>query len=205
MRNQFYGDRKDVLKWSHALRLAGAEKVVLYVVMHRPNKGSHGCDFGSVAEADSGVAVFSQQERKKFGLGAPRRLEDVTRLLPGRIKLVYNRYEHRERKAYFEAVRKRLTHRQKDERFVVLLDPDNGISGKCSKSEHVCKEELLTTWSAMVPGDALIVYQHQFRDREWVSKRKSALAEAIGCDEICCSRDEDVRSVCFFEVTKVES
>jgi hypothetical protein len=205
MRDQFYGDRKDVLKWSRALRLAGTEKVVLYVVMYRPNKGLHGVDFGPVAEADSGVVGFFQQERKRFKLGVPRRLVDVTRLLPGRIELIHNKYEHRERKAYFEAVRNRLIHRNNDEKCVVLLDPDNGISGKCSKSEHVCKQELFTLWSAMVPGDVLIVYQHQFRDREWVSKRKSALVEAIGSDEVCCSQDKDVRSVCFFEVAKVEN
>jgi hypothetical protein len=200
MRDQFYGDRKDVLKWTLALRLAGTEKRVLYVVMYRPCKGSHGCDFRTFQSADSRVVVFFEEERKRFQSGVPRCVRDITRLLPGRIELIDGKYEHRERKGYFDAVRNPLIGRGNGERYIILLDPDNGISGKCSKSEHVCADELSAMRSAMVPGDVLLVYQHRFRDKGWASKRQEALvlATKVSADAITCHRRRDVADVCFF-------
>ncbi len=203
MRDQFYGDRKDVLKWTLALQLAGTEKRVLYVVMYRANKGSHGGDFRTIQSADSRVVIFFEEERKRFQLGVARCVRDITRLLPGRIELIDHKYEHQERQEYFDAVSNRLIRRSNGERYVILLDPDNGISGKRPKSEHVCANELSATRSAMVPGDVLLVYQHQFRDKEWISKRQETmvLATQSTAHSITCHRREDVADVCFFTMT----
>jgi hypothetical protein len=204
MRDQFYGDRKDVLKWTLALQAAGSEKRILYVVMYRPHKGTHGQDFRPIDQALQEVVRFFESERKKFGAGIPRRLAGVSALMPGRIDLVSEIYEHRDRRQYFEKILSRLCSRSPAQNFVVLLDPDNGIAGLNPKSEHVCPQQILSVWSAMWPGDVLIVYQHQFRDKEWRIKRLTVLASAINVPlgRIKEHRVEGVRDVCFFQVVK---
>ena len=201
MRNQFYGDRKDVLKWTFALRAAGTSKAVLYVAMLRPNKGQHGLDFTEVDGADPLVVEFFKRERTNFGSSSYRAVARISALSPC-IELVHDLYIHGDRHTYFHTVSSRLKKRPARQLYVVLLDPDNGVGGKCPKSEHVCDKDISTVWSAMIPGDVLIVYQHQFRDKEWLSKRQSQVAAATGVPNVTCRRDNDVQSVCFFEVVK---
>jgi hypothetical protein len=205
MRDQFYGDRKDVLKWTLALQAATEEKNILYVVMYRPNKGSHGKDFRPVGGGTPDVVRFFDSEREKFRSGA-RRVMEVHALAPGRIDLICETYEHRDRRDYFEGVRSRLAERNVDKNFLILFDPDNGIAGASAKSTHVCPEQITAVWSAMRSGDVLLVYQHQFRDREWRSKRHSVLASAIQLPEerVKDHCAPDVKDVCFFEVSKEE-
>jgi hypothetical protein len=206
MRNQFYGDRKDVLKWTNALRLAGADRFVLYVAMLRPDKEDslHGCDFSCVRVANDQVVKFFENVREKLTPGTPRNLTDISRLLPGRIELVHGDYVHRDRKKYFDAVRNRLGRRTAGERYVVLLDPDNGISGRCPRSEHVCGEELLSVWSAMTPDDVLLVYQHRFRNKNWKQMKREILSRhlQVPLDRISPRCEADVPDVCFFEIDK---
>jgi len=204
MRDQFYGDRKDVLKWTLALQAAGEEKDILYVAMYRPNEGLHGKDFRPIDQAIPQVVRFFDTAREKFVNGQHRRCVDVVALLPGRIDLVPEIYEHRARREYFDRVRGRLGKASSGKNAVVLLDPDNGIAGVSANSKHVCPEQIEDVWPAMRPGDVLLVYQHQFRDKEWRSKRRTALSSALGLSQErirdrCAS---DVRDVCFFEVTK---
>jgi hypothetical protein len=202
MRDEFYGDCKDVLKWTVALRAAEGDKDILYVTMRRPNKNRHGLDFRDVSDADPMVVKFFSQERAEFqSCPSSRSILRLSKLSP-RIALFDDPYEHGQRRRYFDRVCAQLMARPSHRPYVILVDPDNGIAGKCPKSEHVCDIELLRIWSAMIQGDVLIVYQHQFRDREWSTKRRSALANAIGSDRIRCRLHDDIRSVCFLEVTK---
>jgi hypothetical protein len=126
--------------------------------------------------------------------------------MPGRIEIILDIYKHGNRREYFEKVTNKLANRTGPNRFVVLLDPDNGIAGTSQKSLHVCKAEISCVWSAMRHGDALLIYQHQFRDQEWASKRRQALASALHLaqDKIRLIRWKLVRDVCFFELTKEE-
>src|SRR4051794_25631837 len=73
MRDQYYGDRKDVWKWTvvarEASRISAAR--VIYVAMMRPNSAAeagHGGNFGPCAGALPKVTAFIESERRDFGL-----------------------------------------------------------------------------------------------------------------------------------------
>ena len=155
----------------------------------------------SLLGAEAQVVKFFDAERESFQNQPSSRSVSRIKKLSSHITLFLQIYEYGARKRYFELVCNELK-RRSSHPCVVLIDPDNGMAGKCPKSEHVCQEEISNLWSAMKPGDVLIVYQHQFRDKECVSKRRSVLATALGTDQIFCRCHDDVRSVCFFEVIK---
>ena len=199
MRRQFYGDRKDVFKWSLALRVARPNKRILYIAMLREDKPvNHGRDMRSVPGAESSVVRYFEGERR---IPEPERydISRIKRLSPS-IELVLDPYSYSGRLTYFHRALARLETREPGEEFVILLDPDNGIAGKSPRSEHVCGKELESTWSKMLPGDVLLVYQHQFRDNQWVSKRRSVLADAVGLplDRVQCERMPELTDVCFY-------
>jgi hypothetical protein len=171
--------------------------------MQRPNKNRHGFDFRNVAGANPEVVEFFNRERKEFQSSSCRSVSRIS-ALSSRIVRVQKPYEHRHRNEYFDFICTQLSSRPSGRSYVLLIDPDNGIAGIRPKSEHVCGADLARIWSAMVKGDILIVYQHQFRDRDWTSKRRSTLSEAIGCNEVFCRQHRDIGSVCFFEAMKVE-
>lgn len=174
MRNEFYADRKDVIKWSFLLRKASGRRI-LYAAMLRPDVGKHGNDFEHYSNALPEVVAFFELERSAISPGSPRNLGRIRKLSPT-IDLFSKSYEHRLRSAYFEE----LTMQIDGCPTLLFLDPDNGIAGKCWRGVHVCPDSLKTSWGALHRGDELAVYQHQFRDRQWREKRRRAFAESIG-------------------------
>jgi len=202
MRHEFYGDRKDVWKWSVILDLAYPDKRVLYVVMLRPNRNEgHGLDRTPADGARPEVGKFFETERLRIEAGEERNISRVRRLYPN-MQVLLNDYEHRNRAQYFQQAARELKSRSCSN-YVVFLDPDNGIAGKRPKGEHVCPEQVGELWSEMKAGDTLVVYQHQFRDREWVAKRRECLARELSVGEA------DILSrvfgpVCFYAVAKIE-
>lgn len=201
MRNQFFADRKDVYKWSLLLDEAGPSSHILYLAMLRPDTpNGHGRDYGEPTVQEytrEDVIQFFEQERA----GGIKDLSRITRLSPSRIHVVLDQYDHRAREGYFRKALSVSRDRKPSEKFVVFLDPDNGIAGKRPKSLHVCASELRDTWDSLREGDKLVVYQHQFRDSEWIGLRKGALGQAIGVEEEKI-QEKKCQSVCFFVVHK---
>ena len=83
------------------------------------------------------------------------------------------------------------------------MDPDNGVAGKRWRGVHVCPDSLRATWGALHAGDELVVYQHQFRDKEWRRKTLEVLSESIGVPvndvRVECGREGPI---CFYCVQK---
>jgi hypothetical protein len=198
MRRQFYGDRKDVLKWTCILTEAGDQKHILYVAMVRPDD-RRGCDFAS-ADGRPEVVTFFQRERQAFG-GAPiaRPLENICSL-DSRIVPVLDEFRPKKRDAYFDDVVRRIRQRRQSN-WVVFIDPDNGIGRKKPKGEHVTPSELAKIWDSLQTGDVIVLYQHQTHETGWVGVNARLFGSALGLDSADV-RTKHHSDVCFYSATK---
>jgi hypothetical protein len=194
MRNEFYGDRKDLWKWTVVLNEAGQRRQVLYVAMYRPD-GKLKYDEGIRTD----VADFFRNERKALNL-----LRECSRikLLSTRIIPFVEIYDPAQVDAYLAPVKQVLESRLNLSNYVVFLDPDTGIREK-SGTEHACRRVLTSIWKSMLPGDTLLVYQHYARKKvdSWLIEKRDLISKTLqsAISDITCKQHS---GVCFFLIEK---
>ena len=201
MRDEFYGDRKDVWKWSLTLQAADRHKRILQVLMYCRDRGKPARDFHRAGQGiDQRVEAFFDDERKAFHTGAPRRVDRIKGLDP-RIELFPGLYRAQARHEYFRALRAELAARPDSREYVVLLDPDTGITEREPKDEHLSCQNLAQLWSWLNSRDTLIVYQHQQHVQDWVGSNWRAIARSLKVEEdtVGCF---PFGSVCFYRADK---
>ena len=193
MRNEFYGDRKDLWKWAVVLDEA-RDRQVLYVAMYRPDRKP---------KLESGirkdVVDFFYAERKD--LNAEKECSRIKHL-SSRIVPFLERYEPKRMDAYLAPVKQALESRAKPSSYAIFLDPDTGISEK-SGPEHVCPHLLASVWKSMLPGDTLLIYQH-FAHRKvdlWLPEKTTLIAAGTAGSDVTYKLHS---GVCFFVINKKE-
>jgi hypothetical protein len=174
MRDQYYGDWKDVWKWTViAQQVATANSArIVYAAMMRPDdeQVGHGCSFGDVQGAHNGVVAFFEQERRDFALegnvvGRPR-LRRVNRIaaLSGGIRnpiaFIGAQYSSTSRSYYFDSQVLPWLHVNRNQQpIVVLLDPDSGLSQAAEPNDcQLGVTELQTVWNTLQLGDVLVLH-----------------------------------------------
>ena len=171
MRDQWYGDNRDLAKWSAIVHLARRDAVstILHVAMYRPDQvaaqltTAHG-------KVDPPVEVI-----RHF-----RDLEDIQRLAAATglaIEVLKEPFTHRA--AYFGRVCRRIR-TSRAEPLVVLLDPDIGLAPEIPGPEHVTSADVAAVFDALQPGDILVCYQHARRPKDWRGRARRAFANAPG-------------------------
>jgi len=189
MRHQFYADSRDAQKWSIILD-AARNRSVLWVVMLRPDAGTsgfdanHGQNYQSI-EGHEAVSRFFAAERKRIADGHGKDLLRTAFLfeelgVPFQIFNETYPASSKAQDAYFEKVIALLNAREASRRDIVFLDPDNGIAGANAGPEHVRVEHLKSVWAALRPADSLIIYQHQYRQTDWVGTKRKLLEDVVG-------------------------
>src|SRR5271155_1143580 len=130
MREQWYGDNRDLVKWAVLVRLAreNKAKAIVQVLMLRPNEVKW-----RKATADFPAEVLTHFRRLQniHSLGCSTQLD---------IQVWYEPF--RERKEYFAQVVRRVQEFGKS-KLIVLLDPDTGLerSGR-PRPKHIAADEL---------------------------------------------------------------
>lgn len=194
MREQWYGDDRDVVKWSTVVHLARRESVsaILHVAMYRPSQpiAPLSTAFGPVAPPDEVITHF-------------RDLEDIQRLAGTtglEIEVFADLFTHRSE--YFRQVCERVRARTKP--VVVLLDPDIGLEPEQGGPEHVTSNDISVVFEALRPGDLLVCYQHARRQKGWRGRARRAFANAPGIPsfDVEALSSELVRDVLLFAVKK---
>ena len=188
MRDQFYGDRRDLWKWTITLDEAGDRKII-YVAMFRPDDKPH-----VPQDVRPDVREFFFAEWKE--LHRSRNCSRIQRL-SNRIVLFLDDYKHTDAAEYFKRVCQHLESRTATEQFLVLVDPDTGIRTKPSP-KHVSFAQLGSVWEAMRQGDKLLIYQHHAREKreKWIAEKRSNFANA-GISETSLTQKHH-SDVCFF-------
>ena len=195
MRDQWYGDDGDLLKWGALVHIAHRESLsaILHVAFYRPDG-----DWATL-NSSQGAVEIPDEVLRHF-----RNLDHVHRLSkPSGIRIEVFKAPFRDRKTYFDKVSRRIAS-YSDDGLAVFLDPDTGLAPDIAGPEHVAEDELRFVYAVMKPGDVLVCYQRSRRQKSWRGDRRRAFALAIDVDaqEVEVFDSELTRDGVLFSVTK---
>jgi hypothetical protein len=170
MRNKWYGNNRDLVKWSVLMHLAKINSAnrILQIAYFR------GDDFERVEidgeEMDIPVEVKAhfRDIRKIHGLSSPMKISIFDAVIANR-------------KRYVDEAKKFISS-FKDDRCVVFLDPDTGLEPAKPSLNHVLNKEAKDFWDTLKLSDVLAFYQHQTnRNGEpWEEAKRVQFEKAIG-------------------------
>jgi len=170
MRDQWYGDDRDVVKWGAIVHLARREAIsaVIHVAMYRPDPTPEplSTGFGNVDTPTEVMRHFRSLDHIER-LGAATGLE---------IDLFKQPFT--DRAAYFTQVCERVSARSAP--VLVFLDPDVGLAFDIAGPEHVTSTDVSKLFSMLRRGDMLVCYQHARRQKDWRGRARRAFANAPG-------------------------
>lgn len=195
MRDRWYGDDRDIVKWSAVLHLARREGLadVLYAAMYRPDD-----DWPPLATA-RGPAVLPGEVVRHF-----RDLDDLQRLgARAGLRIATVKEPFVDRAAYFRRLCGRVG--QYAVPVLVLLDPDIGLAPEGGAGpEHVTSDEVAALFAALRTGDLFVCYQHARRQKDWRGRARRAFANAPGVPsfEVEALRSDVARDVLLLAVKK---
>ncbi|OGP36893.1 MAG: hypothetical protein A2X93_06560 [Deltaproteobacteria bacterium GWC2_56_8] len=197
MRDRWYGDKRDLVKWGVLSQLAstfGAVKI-LQIAYYRQ-------DTWDSLEIDGQQYPLPGDVIKHF-----RNVHNVTNLeTPARINVIGIPFGRVNRIQYTQGIVTAIKSCG-SERCVVFLDPDTGLEPKAAVGrQHVRESELATIWNGMRPGDVLVFYQHKIRNMNpWIEPKRVQFERALGlgCGEAKLAWGPAiVRDVAFFYCQK---
>jgi hypothetical protein len=169
MRDRWYGDNRDLVKWGVILHLAREYRVtrILQVAYLRRS------DWEPL-EIDGVCHPISEAVIRHF-----RRVQNVTALSTTPPIEVVD-FPFSDRSIYMTQVCAALAGSQ-SEKDLVFLDPDTGLAPKKPRLDHVLDSELSQIWGQMRNGDVLVFYQHQTNKagRPWVGAKREQFEDAL--------------------------
>ena len=181
MRDWWYGDKRDLVKWGAALIIARKQSIsrILYVALYRPDR------------SDYEISVNETME--PLPVEVLRHFRDIDKIqqLAAEVNLKIDIYKNtfqwdrafHSRRAfrvdYFDKVANKI--KEYSNPVIVFLDPDTGIAPATFGYKHVTRQEIRTTLRSMKSGDVLLSYQHARQgDRDWVNSTRKEFAQAVG-------------------------
>jgi hypothetical protein len=171
VRDKFYADNRDLVKWAVLFRLAEIFQAhrILQLAFYRPS------EFAKVIinaqECDVPQEVLAHFRNL-------RTVESIDSKI--RVTVFADPFEHRI--SYLKAV-KAFISKFREERCVVFLDPDTGLEPQNPSLDHVLESEAKAIWEATKSGDVYVFYQHRFFDRNWIELRRGQLERALTLPE----------------------
>ena len=183
MRNQWYGDNRDLVKWSVVLNLATERglKRIVQVAMMRPTNWTGDTEH-PVPHINRNGAPWKLLPDE--AIAHFRDVNDIPRLAnfaDVHIDVVDEPFEHKNRASYFDRITARL---QKPPRqpMLVFVDPDTGIAPRNPKAEHIRADELKSVYNAAPPGSTILLYQHarqRVAQAKWMNDTLQEFAAAL--------------------------
>jgi len=170
MKDEWYGDKRDLVKWGVLLHLAAKFKAsqILQVPYYRQ---SEWC----ALEIDGQPHPLPEAVLKHF-----RAIGNIGKL-KGKCRIRVVGTPFNDRRKYGEVVRRAII-ALRGSRSIVFLDPDTGLAPRNPDLKHVLDSELSAVWKDMHPGDVLVFYQHQTnRNGEpWIDPERQQFEAALG-------------------------
>jgi len=150
MRDKWYGDKRDLVKWGALLKIAERHRAkhILQILYYRAS------EYASV-EVDEEPVELSTAVRKHF-----RSISSVSGIsCSAQIEVMTEPFG--DRASYQSKILERI-HRRPQFPGIVFLDPDTGLEppGR-GRPEHVLESEVSEIWRNLRSGDVLALYQHQ--------------------------------------------
>jgi len=169
MKDIWYGDNRDLIKWSVLLHLARKyqAKKILQIAFYRKS------DFKSF-EIDGVNHSLPEEIINHF-----RRIKNIETL---KLEIQVHVFDTvlDDRKVYLSESLKFIK-RFQDSNAVVFLDPDTGLEPKRPGLQHVLELEAKTIYDNLTRGDVFVFYQHQTNrsGKPWIEPKREQLARAL--------------------------
>lgn len=171
MKDKWYADKRDLVKWSVLTILAKQYSVsrILQVAYYRPEDPGH-------IEIDDKPHPLPAEVVEHF--------RSIFSIKGVKCSIPIDVYGETfaDRVQYHQRLLGHISSRNA-ERILVFLDPDTGLEPAKPGWEHVRRDEVGAIWHGLKGGDLLVFYQHEPRFMNlWIEKKKGELATAIGVD-----------------------
>jgi len=174
MKDTWYGDNRDLVKWGTLVHLARSEQIRTVIQVAFLRKGKRPPLQTGQDEVEIAQEVWQHLRDVNLicGLGEKTGLDIV----------VFDReFDSERRREYIQEVADCL--KSRSEKKVVLLDPDTGIEPKKAGPTHVKVIEIQELWEVLSQGDWLVLYQHASRKANWCECMRAKFAKACGVKE----------------------
>lgn len=179
MRDQWYGDNRDIVKsgvLAHLARTFGAARI-LHIVYYRPTEWN-GCRPGQWPELEIDGAACPIPAPVLRHFRDLRRIRDLDGTPP--IELLVAPFQ--DRGEYLGLIVGAIKRRVAECCSLVFLDPDTGLAPRHPDLRHVLDDELAAIWHELPPRDSLVFYQHQTNraGRPWMEEKLAQFERALG-------------------------
>jgi hypothetical protein len=169
MRDIWYGDQRDLVKWGALLHLAHDIEAVriLQVAYYRTSNFGRLIIDGQERDIPEEAIAHFRNLRTIGGLDSKLRITVFDPIFQDRV-------------AHQRALLALLSSFEQ-ERYILLLDPDTGLEPANPSLEHVLETEVREIWPSLKRFDMLALYQHQtnMAGKPWVEPKRSQLANAL--------------------------
>lgn len=171
MRDRWYSDNRDLVKWGALFHLAESSncRAILQIVFYRPE-----ADWPKLQE-DEHETSFPNVVIQHF-----RNVEQIKHLCSdsGFTITVFKEALDGSRESYVKKILETLEGLH-DQRLIAFLDPDTGLAPSRAGPEHVRPDELLAIYSHLKSQDWLVLYQHRQRRRDWIEYNRRKFVQAL--------------------------
>lgn len=197
MRDLWYGDNRDLIKWGVLLELAQQyrAKHILQVLYERATVWKHLEVDGKQVDLCPAVLQHFRNTNSIIGLRCDAGVDVLSDTFADRgtyLRTVLDRIQLRTRRPG-----------------IVFLDPDTGLEPPGGKAglEHVLESELGQIWRTLSSGDVMVFYQHQTNRNgaPWIEPKKMQFERALNIPRgsaKLAQAAEIARDVAFFFVKK---
>ena len=171
MKDEWYADKRDLVKWGVLLHLADRynAETIIQVAYYRASTWAD-------LELDGRHLPIPEPVLDHF-----RRIGNIEHI-DARPKIEVLDTPFRDRRKYAEALSNRLA-QDDDAKRIVFLDPDTGLEPQARAGyEHVLESELRDIWAATRAQDVLVLYQHQTNRRgdPWIEPKRVQFEKVLG-------------------------
>jgi hypothetical protein len=197
MRDFWYSDNRDLLKWALLIHLADKHKLKTIIQVpfwRRENKQMYFTLRDKRIPIPDEVWSFFRDIRHIKQLGSKCGIT---------LKVVGEEFTHPERLKYSTLVVQYLKGCKGS--LLLFLDPDTGLEPQKPNEKHVSLKELQNAWANLHVGDFMVLYQHARREKNWCKNVKDQVSKACGVDvdNVDVAYSEDIgRNVAFFCIEK---
>jgi hypothetical protein len=175
MQGQWFGDRRDIVKWAALIYLAREFQIkhILQVAFLRPAASSDNC---LLVNGKPQKDIINKVGQHFWDL---HRIQELASQMEVNIE-VFDQIFSLPREKYIQAVCDNIA-AQAFRPLIVFLDPDTGLAPQ-SRADlgHVLPSEVGKIYRELRPNDILACYQHAYRDKQWLTKKQREFSDAVG-------------------------
>jgi hypothetical protein len=183
MRERWFADDRDLIKWAVLIQLAksSALRTIVQIPYFRPENYRPRFHFLRDLCVSDEVWKFFKNLKSVERLGEPG--IEIKVFLDEEFNSHDRSFFSQKITAYLEGC---------DRPLLLFLDPDTGLEPKTATVTHVTKKEVGHAWAGLKKDDWLVLYQHARRQKEWKTDVSHELRQICQGANVEVARSDDI-------------